>query len=1549
MEAAKVDAETEQPALADGSAAVIAIERLAADAAATCGTAPSARMGDLWRAAVAAGALNAHQHPLILLDTTDPAGALAALTGAALAGQRVTGFLAGDALAALAPALSGVAGKGLPLVLHVAANATPRQGSALGAGHDGYHAVAGSGAVQFFARDAQAAADLALAARHIAEAALVPALVAQDAELTSHEWQPVRRPGAAGIAAYLGAPADLIDSPSPAQRVLFGARRRRVPAWWSVDHAASTGGLRGAESYALGAAAQRIYQFAQVPALADAALAALAQLTGRHYARLAAQGAKDADYLLIAQGAAVPLLEAAATHLRKTRRLKVGVLDITMFRPFPADLLAPLLAGRKGVAVLERIDQPLAGDAPLMHEVRGVVARCLENGAAGRGETPHAGLPAFKRTESAPPLYSVIYGLGGQALSADDCVAVVQNMLPQGRRQRQSALAAAMPAAEALSPKQEILQQTLSAAYPALAALSPGKAEVGDLLPAQHLALRIAGRHAVDPLVGDPTLAQALYDLTGRPVRARMARRADAPGRFAETDVLAAAEPLPASSYPAAVALLAVTHPVALRQAHLLEGLVRGGTLLIVAAAKDASHVWVQVPLAAQRQIRARELRVFHIDAEHIAREAPPAAGDVARATAMVLQGALLSLPPVAAFTGLSAKALQRALGEMVVKRHGDDASEVVQAQTQLYLQGSETVYQLAAPDVAQQPAGIIAALAAALPAALRAQPVDATPALDLHRLWGEAGLQAGPQASGAVMADPFVASGAMPAGSGMLCDLSAQRETMPTWIPERCTGCGDCWMVCPDSALPARVSPIAEVLQTAQRRITQRGEAVAHLPPAVRTLEGQWRALIAADSAGPPAVHLAAAIEQTLAKSRLPAEDKLQLGRELGWLQEELAACQFAATAPFFTSRGNSGGLLSLTINPSRCQGCQACVMSCGEQALVAELQTDEALAAQQRRWAFFNDLPNTDPSFISATPAGDGGPGLQTLLLDRDAYEAMPGGAHGSPGAAENTILRLVAAAAVAGMKPRVAAHLARVDEMIEQMEQHIRLNLAVDVADPAALLKAADALRDRDFTLSELSAELDREHRPVDADWLTHVTGLLAGLKRLKTRYAQGSGGRARAHLGMVQDVADPSGWPVSYPFTPFLFPWSGADAALAAETALGLYEGHMARMAQGFKVLRQAALELDGKYNRVVHDPAFARFGWRDFDETELALCPPLIVTGDERTLTGTGLAGLTRLLRRELPVKVLVLDGGAWRHLLHPVPHALSAAVREGGALARPADAGDPCAGGLAALAGMAQRNTFVLHSSLADIPRLMQGLLDGFATPRPAVFDLYVSRLPGHPPGSSLAVAQAHLALEARAHVEFRYDPDRGGATHERLLLDDNPALDDAWQASTLRHLDGTGNAEDMDIILTYADFAATVPGLQQHFTPLADGDARHALAPLAEVLELEGEERAEAVPFIWGVNPAGRAVRLAVSAPLVRTVASRQALWQFLRTLARRDIVPVDEEAIAEQARQGVVAQVTASLVQLANSGDALAEQLAGMAGSDADRPEGEASEAIN
>ena len=359
----------------DGSYAVVAMETAGSEAAGAYPITPSTQMGEGWAQAVAEGKENVNGRRLLFFEPEGEHAAAAVTAGMSMAGLRSTNFSSGQGIAYMHESLYAAVGKRLTYVLNVAARAITKHALNVHAGHDDYHAVDDTGFFQLFAKDVQEGADLNLVAHRIAELSLNPGIIAQDGFLTSHVIESVLLPERDLIKEYLGDPSDLIDSPTPAQRLVFGAKRRRIPEMFDFDYPAMLGVVQNQDSYAQGVAAQRPFYFDHIADLTDQAFTEYALLTGRHYARVAGYRLGDAEWVIAGQGSVVSNAEAVVDYLRETRGLKVGVLNLTMFRPFPSDLITKMLAGKKGVVVMERTDQPLAVDPPMLREIRAAEGR----------------------------------------------------------------------------------------------------------------------------------------------------------------------------------------------------------------------------------------------------------------------------------------------------------------------------------------------------------------------------------------------------------------------------------------------------------------------------------------------------------------------------------------------------------------------------------------------------------------------------------------------------------------------------------------------------------------------------------------------------------------------------------------------------------------------------------------------------------------------------------------------------------------------------------------------------------------------------------------------------------------------------------------------------------------------------------------------------------------------------------------------------------------------------------------------------------------------
>ncbi|NIT51343.1 MAG: pyruvate ferredoxin oxidoreductase, partial [candidate division Zixibacteria bacterium] len=358
----------------DGNTAAIMCERESTDAAGAYPITPSTQMGEYWAEEAAKGHLNVSDRPLIFIEPEGEHAAAAVTAGLSMTGLRAANFSSGQGIAYMHESLYAAVGKRLTYILNIGARAMTKATLNVHAGHDDYHCVDDTGFFQFFAKNAQHVADLNIIAHKIAELSLNPGIVAQDGFLTTHLIESLVIPERELIAEYLGRPDDIIMTPTPAQEIIYGKSRRRIPELWDVDNAVMAGIVQNQDSYMQSVAAQRPFFFDHVTEIADQCFKEFYELTGRRYQRVMTYRADDADYLIIGQGSIIPSAEAVVDYLREEKKIKVGVVDMVMFRPFPGDVLGKILKGKKGVAVLERLDQPMAIDLPIMRETRATIS-----------------------------------------------------------------------------------------------------------------------------------------------------------------------------------------------------------------------------------------------------------------------------------------------------------------------------------------------------------------------------------------------------------------------------------------------------------------------------------------------------------------------------------------------------------------------------------------------------------------------------------------------------------------------------------------------------------------------------------------------------------------------------------------------------------------------------------------------------------------------------------------------------------------------------------------------------------------------------------------------------------------------------------------------------------------------------------------------------------------------------------------------------------------------------------------------------------------------
>ena len=1540
----KEDAPVKYPgerAALDGNTAVILCERESSDAAGAYPITPSTQMGEYWAEQAAAGHLNISDRPLIFIEPEGEHAAAAVTAGLAMTGLRSANFSSGQGIAYMHESLYAAVGKRLTYVLNIGARAMTKATLNVHAGHDDYHCIDDTGFFQLFAKDVQSVADLNIIAHRIAELSLNPGAVAQDGFLTTHLIESMLQPERELIAEYLGRPDDVIETPTPAQRILYGDSRRRIPLLWDVDNPVMAGLVQNQDAYMQSVAAQRPFFFDHIEELSLRAFREFGALTGRHYERVMTYRADDADYLILGQGSLIPSAQAVADHLRETRGLKVGVVDLVMFRPFPAAELGRVLHGKKGVTVLERVDQPLAVDLPLMREIRAALSKCLENGRDP--ERPaHPGLPVYRKLSEAPPLYSGSFGMGSRDLQPEGIVGAVENMLPDGAQRRLFYLSIDFLRDEPVTPKQEIHQQEIEDAYPHVRDLAIHGSENPNLMPEHSITVRLHSVGGWGAITTGKNLAMTLFELLGYQIKANPKYGSEKKGQPTTYYLSAAPEPIRINCEYFYVDVVLSPDPNVFHHTNALAGLKEGGVLIIQSDRPAPEAVWEDVPRPFQQIVLDKKIRLFYLDAFKIAREEASDPELQLRMQGIAFQGAFFAASPVMEQAGLDETRLLDAIETQLEHKFGSKGARVVADNLRVVKRGFSEVREVEALAVSEPTSDReMAASGPPMPVMVESLPRSQDRVTDIHRFWEQTGSFYARGMGSDNITDPFIGLGVMPACTALFRDMTQIRFEYPEWDPDACTACGNCYTVCPDTAIPGLVNEVGQILDTVVKRLRKHGHGVQQLPKAVRLMERNLRGLMNdSQESDSVAGMIEEAIRLTLAQSDLDPAGKDELRKEFDLFAAELDGFQLALSRPYTTlpekKEPGSGGLLSITVNPWTCKGCMECVQVCDDDALRAVTQTDESVKKLRKSWEFWLDLPSTPRRYIRVDDLEEGVGALETILLDKTNYQAFTSGDGACLGCAEKTVLHLFTATVEALMQPRVARHLEDLGSLVARLEKHIQLRLVEDIQmdDPSMLTRIIGDVGGGDVTLAGIAERMEelRGGQPIDPDWLRRVTGLLGRLKELRWRYQEGTTGRGRSSMGILNATGCTSVWGSTYPFNPYPFPWANHLFQDSPSLAMGVFEGHMARMAEGFRAVRMAELELEGRYVAAEHEEFFRYFDWRQFSDEEWELCPPVVAVGGDGAMYDIGFQNLSRLMASGKPIKVLVVDTQVYSNtggqactsgFLGQISDMAQYGKFQQGKQEPRKEIG---------LIGMAHRTSYVLQSTIAHPSHMIEGFIAGLKARRPALFNLYSSCQPEHGIGDDMSAAQAKLAVESRAYPIFRYDPDGGRTPAECFDLDGNPAPKQDWPTYTFRYKQG-GREREMEVPLTFADFALTETRFRKHFRMAPPDTWNDDMVPLAEFLDLPEDAREGRFPYVWTVDRKQQLSRLLVDRAMVASSEDRRSFWVMLRALAGmlEDEAP-SREAIEQEVRQEVVGRIAAGLMNLAGApGDAL-ELLAGV-----------------
>ncbi|HXZ17457.1 MAG TPA: thiamine pyrophosphate-dependent enzyme, partial [Roseiarcus sp.] len=603
----------------------------------------------------------------------------------------------------------------------------------------------------------------------------------------------------------------------------------------------------------------------------------------------------------------------------------------------------------------------------------------------------------------------------------------------------------------------------------------------------------------------------------------------------------------------------------------------------------------------------------------------------------------------------------------------------------------------------------------------------------------------------------------------------------------------------------------------------------------------------------------------------------------------------------PFFdameTAHPGSGGLFSAVVDPWKCTGCLECVDICGPHALVAREQDEALVETLQTRFDFLSRLPNTPSRFVEGATAPDGD--TKRLMLDRDNYYATTGGHGACRGCGEVTAIRLVTATNHDIHDRRRKDHMREVERLID------KLNF-------------------------KLPAIEDTERDPNRRE---RVKDVIETLEKRLYFIESGPRGQGPASAVIANATGCSSVYASTFPFNPYNDPWVNSLFQDTPAVAKGVFEGLGAEAATDVKALRIAQLELEDAYDPEAHDRFFRTFSWADFTPEEMGLMPTVISMGGDGATYDIGFGALSRVLSTTTPIKVVVLNSGAYSNTGGQASTASLTAQDADLSRYGAAHHGKQDERKELALIAAFHPNVFVVQSCAALGAHFLKNVVEFINhNDSPAVLDVYTPCQGEQGIADPQASRHGRLAVVSRMNPVFVHDPRKGASLHERFSLEGNPDLDKDWATGTIEHVEN-GATKLLAVPMTPADFALTEGRFRKQFHRLPDDAAG---VPVHEYVDLSPAEREGKTPFVWSTDDEKRLIKVKVSEDMIHLVRERRRNWRSLQVLAGLDVKKLDAEHHVElealqaelkeatEARESSIDSIARAMSELAASSKA-------------------------
>ncbi len=365
------------------------------------------------------------------------------------------------------------------------------------------------------------------------------------------------------------------------------------------------------------------------------------RLTGRRYDVVMPYRLDDAEYAIIGHGCMIETGEAAVDWIRENMGVKVGLLHVTCFRPFPSIEIVEALRHCKTISFIERLDIPMMQSNPLLCETKAAFADAM------------SGTPGYPELDHMPRFLGGSAGLGSRDVRAGDYIALVENMLSDSPRSYFT-----------LGIKHEM-------ALPV--SRDPDVRTPGSFSMRGH---SVGGYGSVTT---NKVIATIAGEVFGMDVQAYPKYGSEKKGLPTTYYLTIAKDHIRVHSELENVEFIPLNDINAFNLENPLVGLSQNGMVFVQSHRTDPAEIWAAIPLSARKTLIEKNARLFALDTVKIAKEVSSLADLQQRMQGIVLLGVFLRVTPFTADSGISYDDLFKGVEKSLRKYFGKRGERVVQ------------------------------------------------------------------------------------------------------------------------------------------------------------------------------------------------------------------------------------------------------------------------------------------------------------------------------------------------------------------------------------------------------------------------------------------------------------------------------------------------------------------------------------------------------------------------------------------------------------------------------------------------------------------------------------------------------------------------------------------------------------------------------------------------------------------------------------------------------------------------------------------------------